>query len=88
MFYDVTVVNPFITARLCASRRAGNPPYAAESGYDGKVAKHFAALLAAEPTARFVPHSVTALRDWDSRSMRAPNYLARSIAAATGYENG
>ena len=73
-FVDLTVANPFASARVANSRSAGSPAAAAASAYDRKL-RDWTTILESNcldltlSSSTFVPLAVTALGVWDERSL-------------------
>ena len=72
MYADLTVANPFKTARVTASRLAGSPVAAVEMAFDRKL-RGWNDILNSnglDPlllSSKFIPLSVTSIGVWDAR---------------------
>ena len=87
---DVTVVNPFSSARSRASCNAGSPASAAENGYNRKVVKYAPQLGpdSADSRCKFVSLSLTSAGMWDERSIAWLRKFSAVCAATTGVDSG
>ena len=86
---DVTVANPYTSARICASRNAGSPAVAAEA-FDRKIRKYSDLFSSAidQNRARFVPLAITASGAWDERLPKWLHKFSNACAAASGTDAG